>query len=88
MVEHGVLTTKTFFQSLGWVVRLQQKRHQYFLTLAKEIALGSGLKKGDQLFYYLVECNKKKALLIFLDGDQRPKEEMIKLQGISFLVKE
>ena len=86
MVEHGVLITKTIFQSLGWVVRLQQKSHQYFLTLAKEIALGSGLKKGDQLFYYLVECNKKKALLIFLDGE-RPKEEMVKLQGISFMVK-
>ncbi len=66
---------------------MQQKSHQYFLTLAKEIALGSGLKKGDQLFYYLVECDKKKAILIFLDGSQRPEGEVIKLQGISFLVK-
>jgi len=75
------------FEGLGWQVKLQQKRQQYLLTLAKEVALGCGLKKGDDPFYYLVNCNDRKGLLIFLDGQARPEENVIKLRGISFMVK-
>ncbi|MBW2972798.1 hypothetical protein KY346_00215 [Candidatus Woesearchaeota archaeon] len=74
------------FQGLGWKVLLQQKRTNYFLTLVKEIVLGNALKKGDSLFYYLVECNKRKAILIYLDGNGRPGEDLIKLKGSSFIV--
>lgn len=42
---------KALFEGLGWKVRLQQKRSQYFLTMVKEVALGSGLKKEDPSFY-------------------------------------
>ena len=83
----GVVTIKAAFEGLGWQVRLQQKRSQYFLTLVKEIALGSALKRGDPIFYYLIDCGKRKALLVFLDGKERPTEDSVKLKGISFLVK-
>jgi hypothetical protein len=75
------------FAGLGWKVKLQQKRQQYLLTLAKEVAVGSGLKRGDDMFYYLVECEKRKGLLIFLDGQERLKDEMVRLRGVSFLVR-
>ncbi len=75
------------FQGLGWKVRLQQKRRQYFLTLVREIALGSCLKRGDSLYYYLVTHNKRKAILVFLDSQEKPKDDVIKLKGIPFLVK-
>jgi hypothetical protein len=75
------------FEGLGWKVKLQQKRQQYLLTLAKEVALGSGLKRGDDLFYYLVECNNRKGLLVFLDGQERLKDEFVRLRGISFIVR-
>ncbi len=42
-------TKKVKFEGLGWIVRLQQKGKQFFLTLAKEIALGNVLQKGDSL---------------------------------------
>ena len=74
------------FQGLGWKVRLQQKATNYFLSLVKEIVLGNALKKGDSLFYYLVECNKRKAILIYLDGKGRPGEDLIKLKGSSFIM--
>jgi len=75
------------FSGIGWKVKLQQKRQQYLLTLAKEVALGSGLRRGDDMFYYLVECGKRKGLLVFLDGQERLKDNLVKLKGISFLVK-
>ncbi|MBD3361476.1 hypothetical protein GF358_01660 [Candidatus Woesearchaeota archaeon] len=74
------------FQGLGRKVLLQQRRTNYFLTLVRELVLGNALKKGDSLFYYLVECNKRKAVLIFLDGKGRPGEDIIKLKGSSFMV--
>jgi hypothetical protein len=58
----------------------------YFFTLAKEVALGNGLKKGDSIFYYLVECNGRKAILAFLDNSERPKDKTVKMKGVSFLV--
>jgi len=82
-----VVATKTAFVGLGWKVRLQQKKSQYLLTLVKEVAIGSGLKRGDDIFYYLVECDNRKGLLVFLDGQMRPNDEQIKLKGVSFYVK-
>ena len=78
---------KTNFQGLGWEVRLQKRKTNYSLTLVKEIVLGNGLKKGDLLPYYLVTCDNRKAVLVFLDGKERPKEDFIQLKGISFLMK-
>ncbi|MEM4263327.1 MAG: hypothetical protein QW666_00330 [Candidatus Woesearchaeota archaeon] len=83
----GWIKIQTSFEGLGWQVRLQQKRTNYFLTLVKEIVLGNALRKGDLLYYYLVNCNKRKAVLIFLDGKGRPEDELVKLRGNSFLVK-
>jgi hypothetical protein len=57
------------FQGLGWKVILHQKNTNYFLSLVKEIVLGNALKRNDELFYYLVSCNKRKAIIIFLDGN-------------------
>ena len=75
------------FEGFGWKVRLQRRRTSHVLTLAKELVLGNALKTGDELLYYLVECVGRKALLVFLDGQERPKDECVKLNGITFLVK-
>ena len=77
---------KTNFCGLGWQVRLQQKKSSYFLTLVKEIVLGSALKRGDQLHYYLVNYEGRNAVLVFLDGEERPNQPKIRLDGTTFLV--
>ena len=59
------------FIGLGWRVKLQKRRTSYFLTLVREIVLGNGLKQGDELFYYLVDANGRKGVLVFLDGKDR-----------------
>ncbi len=85
---HEGVKIKATFEGLGWNVRLQQRRHQYFFSLVREIAIGNALRKGDKIFYYLVELdNKRKAILVFLDGEQRPNGNTIKLKGTSFLVR-
>ncbi len=57
------------FQGIGWKHKIQEKRSYNFITLAKEIILGSILKKGDELYYYLLEVEGRKALLLFLDKE-------------------
>ena len=75
------------FEGIGWKIRLQQKRTNFFLTLAKEIVIGNALKRGDEVFYYLVDCDGRKAVLAFLDGKERTNTNHLKLNGITFLVK-
>jgi hypothetical protein len=77
----------TNFEGIGWSARLQQHRAYYFLTLAKEVVIGNALKRGDNMFYYLVNCQGRKALLVFLDGQERPSADATRLGRISFLVK-
>jgi len=45
--------------------------------------LGNALKKGDDLYYYLVDCEGRKGLLIFLDEKERPIENELNLTKIS-----
>lgn len=66
------------FQGLGWEVRLRYKRRNYFLTLAKELVLGNGLKPGDQLKYFLVNYESRNCVLIALDGQGFSMEQKIK----------
>jgi len=75
------------FEGIGWSVRLQQKRTNFFLTLAKEIVVGNALKKGDAVFYYLVNYQGRKAVMVFLDGQERPDAERLRLNGTTFLVR-
>lgn len=78
---------QVYFEGIGWKIRLQKKRSNYFLTLAKEIVIGNALKKGDEVFYYLMDCEGRKALLVFLDGKERANTNSLQLKGISFLIK-
>ncbi len=61
------------FQGLGWEVKLQKRRTSYFFTLIKELVRGNALKTGDHLYYYLVQCEGRNAVLILLDGKERNK---------------
>ncbi len=55
------------FKGLGWKIKLQERKKNYFITLVKELVLGNLLKKGDELYYYLTDIEGKKALVIMLD---------------------
>jgi len=76
----------TIFEGVGWKVRLQQKRSYFFLTMAKELVVGNALKRGDDVFYYLVNYEGRKGLLIFLDSKERPKTDLIHLTKNSSLL--
>lgn len=75
------------FEGIGWKVRLQQKRSNFFLTLSKELILGNALKRGDEIFYYLINCEGRRALLYFLDGKERPEANEVQITTTAFIVK-
>ena len=57
------------FQGLGWKKKLQERRRNYYITIAKELILGNFLKRGDELHYYLTDIKGRKAIVIMLDTD-------------------
>ena len=62
---------ETEYDGLGWRAHLRKKRSSHFLTLATELIIGNGLRQGDALYYYIVNVEGRKALLLFLDGKER-----------------
>mgnify|MGYP001566134559 CR=1 FL=1 len=89
--KEEALTTSTChnvrFEGLGWKIRLRQRRTNYFLTLAKEIVIGNGLRKGDDLFYYLVECGGRTGILVLLDGKERGRDNSVHVRARTFNAK-
>lgn len=67
------------FEGLGWKVRLRKKRESFFLTLVKQVVLGNVLKSGDELYYYLVKAEGRNAILLYLDGQEREKENQFRI---------
>ncbi len=55
---------------LGWKIKVQERKRNYLITLAKEIVLGNIIHKGDELYYYLVNIDGRKAIVVLLD--QKP----------------
>jgi len=62
------------YQGLGWKVRLRKRRYSYLITLAKELILGNSLQENNELYYYLVNVNNRNAILLFLDGEEKPND--------------
>jgi hypothetical protein len=62
---------------LGWKIKIQEKKRNLSMTLAKEIALGNILKKGDEVYYYLAEIGGRKALIALLDSQPLDNTENI-----------
>lgn len=65
---------------LGWKVKVQEKKRNYLLTLAKELVLGNLIKKGDELYYYLGDINGRKAIITLLDSKPLENSEKIMIK--------
>ncbi|HLC74409.1 MAG TPA: hypothetical protein VJH88_00970 [Candidatus Nanoarchaeia archaeon] len=59
------------YLGLGWKLRLRKSRASYYITIAKEVALGNLMPGKTYLYYYLVKYSHRNALLIYLDGEPR-----------------
>jgi len=73
---------KVLFQGMGWKVRLSKRRTSYSFTLAKELVIGNALKQGDVFWYYLTRIKERLAIILFLDGKEKPLENELLLQGV------
>jgi len=57
---------------IGYATKIQKRRTTFYITINRVIAVGSGLKAGDELFSYLCEDPKGRSILVtYLDGEQR-----------------
>jgi len=68
------------FSGLGWKVKIQKKGSNAFLTLAKEVLRGNLLSRGDSLYYYLIDLDGRKGLVVLLDKKPLDKMEKVKFK--------
>ena len=61
------------FKGIGFETTLRKRRYSYLISLAKALILGHGLEINQKLSYFLVEYDKRPAVLLFLDGMGAPK---------------
>ncbi|MDO8563618.1 MAG: hypothetical protein Q7R87_01275 [Nanoarchaeota archaeon] len=60
---------KKKFINIGWKSKLMQKRSTFSITINKVVAVGSDLQKGQEIYCYLAEDEKKRPIMIaYLDG--------------------
>ncbi len=83
-MEHHEEKKVAKYQGLGWKVKIQQRHESYYVVLAKEIMFGNALKKGSELFTYLVDCEGRKALMVYLDQKEREIDQSVATSTISF----
>lgn len=67
------------FQNLGWVSKIQKRRHTFFFSIAKLVAIGSLLKKKDKVYSYMAEDNGRDVIITYLDGMPREKDKKIEM---------
>jgi hypothetical protein len=55
------------FIGLAWKSKLRKRGRSHTINIAKELILGNLLDQGDELHYYLIDFNGRKAILTLLD---------------------
>ncbi len=54
---------------IGWKTKVSLKRATYSISISKLVAEGNCIEKGEELYSYLAEDEKKrKIVVIYLDG--------------------
>lgn len=61
------------FKNVGWVSKTQKRKHTFFFSIAKLVAVGSLLKKKDKVYSYMAEDNGRNVIITYLDGMPREK---------------
>ncbi len=60
------------FLGLGWKSKVTLKRATYSISINKLVAEGNCLEKGQELYCYLTEDEKKRPIIVvYLDGKKR-----------------
>lgn len=61
------------FRDIGWVSKIQKRKHTFFFSIAKLVAIGSLLQKKDKVYSYISEDNGRNIIITYLDGEPRDK---------------
>lgn len=71
------------FKEIGWISKIQKRKHTFFISIAKLVAIGSLLKSGDKIYSYTAEIDGRNALITYLDGMPREKDNKVEAIGIT-----
>ena len=74
------------FKEIGWISKIQKRKHTFFISIAKLVAIGSLLKNGDKAYSYTADIDGRNAIITYLDGEPREKgKEISALEYNSFI---
>jgi hypothetical protein len=63
---------KKKFLGLGWKSKIILKRSTYYISINKLVADGCCIEKGQKLYCYLADDEKKRpVIIVYLDGKKR-----------------
>ena len=62
---------KKRFLNIGWKSKVAKKRATFSISISKIVAVGCNLIKGQELYCYLSEENKRPIMVVFLDGKSK-----------------
>lgn len=65
------------FKNIGWVSKIQKRKHTFFFSIAKLVAIGSLLKNGDKIYSYTAEDQGRNVIITYLDGLPREKDREV-----------
>ena len=74
-------------KGIGWISKIQKKRHTFFISVSKVVAIGNTLEKQQQLYSYLSEENNREVIVIYLDGKPKDKKKTKTIDYNLFLEK-
>jgi len=63
------------FKEIGWISKIQKRKHTFFFSIAKLVAIGSLLQKKDKVYSYMAEDNGRNIIITYLDGEPRDKNK-------------
>jgi len=56
------------FVGLGWEKRIRKIGYSHLLLIDKSLIIGNQITSKKPLYYFLIEHDNRKALLVYLDG--------------------
>ena len=70
------------FKNIGWISKLQKRKHTFFFSIAKLVAVGNLLRNGDKVYSYMAEKDGRNVIITYLDG--MPREKNKKIEAVEY----
>lgn len=73
------------FKGIGWISKIQKRKHTFFISISKLIAIGNMLDSKEKVYSYLAKKDDRDVIVIYLDGKPKCKKEVKLIDYNTFL---